>query len=111
MVENVLNEIHTTVTEPASDRRGQARHSVDTEVTIEVELDQHASRLKDVSDRGAFLQSEAELEIGSAVTLLLPAHGIAASAGVRRVETTGVGIEFDDQMIGAIVAGWARGFN
>ncbi|MDP6709037.1 MAG: hypothetical protein QF893_22065, partial [Alphaproteobacteria bacterium] len=41
---------------------------------------------------------------------LTPSVGVKALAGVRRVAQQGLGIEFDDHTIGAIVTGWARGF-
>ena len=92
-----------------SDRRAHTRHAVDVDVLVRLASEQFAGRLVDVGAGGAFLRSDRDLALGSDLTIVVPATGVSARAGVRRVENEGIGVQFDDATVGAIVTGWAKG--
>lgn len=93
-----------------SERRVHTRHAVDVDVLVRLASEQFEGRLVDVGAGGAFLRSDREFALGSDLTIVVPTTGLHARAGVRRVENQGVGVQFDDETVGAIVTGWARGF-
>jgi hypothetical protein len=93
-----------------SERRAYRRHAVDVDVLVETASSRLACQLKDVGHGGALLEVNFDVPVGSRIAVVLPNVGVKALAGVRRVAQQGLGIEFDDQTIGAIVTGWARGF-
>ena len=91
---------------PTNERRKQRRRKFDHEVVIEIGDRRGTARVKDFSESGLFVATDLNLPEGSAVTITDPESGISALAGVRRVDTSGFGLEFDDETIGRLVAGW-----
>ena len=93
-----------------SERRVHSRHAVDVDVLVRLAAEQFEGRLSDIGAGGAFLRSTRDFAVGSELTIVVPTTGLRVRAGVRRVENEGVGVQFDDETVGAIVTGWARGF-
>ena len=94
----------------ASERRVHERHAVDVEVLVRLASEQFEGRLSDIGDGGAFLRSARDLAVGNDLTIVVPTTGLKVRGSVRRIENEGIGLQFDDATVGAIVAGWARGF-
>ncbi len=93
-----------------SERRAHQRHPVDVDVVVRLAAEQFEGRLSDVGTGGAFLHSARDLPVGSNLTIVVPETGVQLRAGVRRVANDGLGVEFDDRTVGAIVTGWARAY-
>ena len=91
------------------ERRGHKRHLVETEVIVRVDSESYQCTLKNVGPGGAFLTPSFDVAVGQRVAIELPNSKISAAAGVQRVEITGVGIKFDEESLGAIVASWSKG--
>lgn len=91
------------------ERRNFKRHHVDAQVLVEVDSESHQCQIFNVGPGGALLSPGFDVEVGRAVTIRLPNSRVAADAGVTRIGSDGVGIQFDDDTVGAIVAGWTKG--
>ena len=91
------------------ERRMSKRQHVQAEVIVEVLSECHTCQLSNVGSGGALLSPSFDVDVGQVVTLRLPNSQISATAGVRRVDTEEIGIQFDDDTVGAIVASWTRG--
>ncbi|MDP6342082.1 MAG: PilZ domain-containing protein [Alphaproteobacteria bacterium] len=91
----------------SEERRKSVRQDTDREVVVQAGEDTSRSRLKNISDGGALVETDLQLEPDGEVTLLVPGQDIQAVAGVRRIAGKGAGVEFDDAMIGQIIGGWA----
>ncbi len=91
------------------ERRGHKRHLVETEVIVKVDSESYQCTLKNVGPGGAFLTPSFDVAVGQRVAIELPNSKISAAAGVQRVEISGVGIKFDEEPLGAIVARWSKG--
>lgn len=93
----------------SDERRQHNRRPIDAAVVVEVDTRRHDCRLSNIGPGGGFLTPSFDVEVGQQVTVSIPNSPIRASVGVRRVELAGVGVKFDDDTLGAIVAGWSRG--
>ncbi|MDP6708252.1 MAG: PilZ domain-containing protein [Alphaproteobacteria bacterium] len=91
------------------ERRNYRRHHIDMEVLVDVDRETHRCHLYNVAPGGAFLSPDFDAEVGTSVTIRLPNSRVVAVAGVTRVSADGIGVRFDDDTVGAIVAGWTRG--
>lgn len=91
------------------ERRRSRRRPIDAPVVVEVGSERHECRLTNVGPGGAYLTPSFAVQVGSKVTVNIPKTQIAASADVKRVEDGGVGIQFDEEALGAIVGAWSRG--
>ncbi len=92
-----------------SERRSYRRHHVGMEVLVDVDRETHRCRLYNVAPGGACLSHDFDAEVGASVTIRLPNSRVFAVADVTRVSADGIGVQFDDDTVGAIVAGWTRG--
>ncbi|QJE72934.1 PilZ domain-containing protein [Aerophototrophica crusticola] len=92
-----------------TNRRAFDRQPVRGTVTFAVGGQRHDCRLRDVSPAGAFLEPPLALAVGTKGVLELPDAGIMAEATVVRRTPQGVGIRFQRDDIGAIIAGWTLG--
>lgn len=91
------------------ERRRSSRRPIDAPVVVQVGSIQHECRLSDVGPGGAFLTPRFDADVGSRITVKIPNTQIRAPADVRRLDAGGVGIQFDEEALGAIVAAWSRG--
>lgn len=91
------------------ERRNFKRHHVAAQVLVEVDAESHQCQLSNVGPGGALLSPGFDVDVGRRVTIRLPNSRVTAEAGVTRVDPDGVGIQFDDDTVGAIVAGWTKG--
>ncbi len=97
------------------ERRIQVRIEVDIPIVVEVDAGSYECRLEDVSIDGAgalISGGSIRVDLEEHVRLRLPESDVSGTAGVRRIGEGGIsfGVEFDDATIGAIVAGYAKGF-
>ncbi len=95
--------------EDAGGRRGFERRSVALPVILRVDGAAHECRIADVSATGAFLAPHHGIDTGARGVLELPAVSIRAELTVVRRTDEGLGVAFENDAVGAIVAGWARG--
>ena len=91
------------------ERRRNRRRPIDAPVLVRVGPSSHECRLQDVGPGGAFLRPRFDTEVGGRVTVVIPNTQITASADVIRVEESGVGVQFDEETLGAVVTAWSRG--
>jgi len=91
------------------ERRRNSRRPIDAPVVVQVGADRYECRLTNVGPGGAFLSPRFDAEVGRKITVNLPNTQIAAAADVKRIESDGVGVEFDEETLGAIVGAWSRG--
>ncbi len=91
------------------ERRSFKRHHVDARVLVEVDSASHQCQLFNVAPGGALLSPGFDVDIGRNITIRLPNSRVSAVAGVTRITPEGVGIQFDDDTVGAIVSGWTKG--
>lgn len=91
------------------ERRNFKRHHVEAQVLVEVDSESHQCQLSNVGPGGALLSPGFDVDIGRTVTIRLPNSRVTADALVTRVDADGVAIQFDDDTVGAIVAGWSKG--
>lgn len=99
-------------TAPAADgidRRVFDRRPVTLPVMLRVGEAQLPCNIADVSATGAFLTPHHGLEIGAKGTIMLPDMPVTADVSVVRRTDSGLGVAFDSDAAGAVVAGWARG--
>jgi len=89
-------------------RRKHERIAVDREVDIEIGGRRLRGRLVDVSDGGAFVRLSIDVAMGDEVTLALADEPVRARADVRRVDTEGFAIRFDQETVGRIMREAAR---
>ncbi len=87
-------------------RRQHDRQAVDQEVTAEIAGRRNNARIKDISQGGAFLESDLTLKQGQNIVISNPITGESVVAGVRRIETEGAGLQFDDDAIWHAIGGW-----
>ena len=92
----------------AAERRRHLRHDVSVAVVVAVGSERYECRISNVGSGGAYLTPSLDIPVGGQVKLQPLNARICAMAGVRRVESDGVGVAFDDDTLGAIVAGWSR---
>ncbi|MBB6251241.1 PilZ domain-containing protein [Nitrospirillum iridis] len=105
-----LKRVLSSLVRP-SNRRTYDRLSVDSEVQLSCGDAVVSCRIADVSAGGAFLIPRApgaNLSIGTEGVLRLPGAPVAAAVRIVRHTDAGVGIEFERDGVGAIVAGWVR---
>lgn len=91
------------------ERRQNRRRPIDAPVVVLVGAERHECRLGDVGPGGAFLTPHFAVNVGDKIVVRIPNTQISAAADVRRVESNGVGVEFDEEALGAIVSAWSRG--
>ncbi|MDE1146296.1 MAG: PilZ domain-containing protein [Azospirillaceae bacterium] len=91
-----------------SNRRTYDRLAVDSEVQLSCGDAVVTCRIADVSASGAFLSPGPDAPVGTTGTLRLPGVPVAAAVRIVRRTERGVGIEFQKDGVGAIVAGWVR---
>lgn len=91
------------------ERRRNNRRPIDAPVVVEIDSIRHECRLSDVGPGGALLKPGFAVAVGRQVTVSIPDTRITVAAEVRRVDDGGVGIAFDEETAGAMIAGWSRG--
>ena len=87
-------------------RRLHDRQALDQEVTAKIGGRHGHALITDISQGGAFLESDLALRQGQDVVISNPITGESVIAGVRRIETEGAGLQFDDEAIWHVIGGW-----
>jgi len=95
----------------ARNRRAFDRMPVEARVLIRADGEEHVRSLTDVSPKGAFLSPELRLPVGTPGIMELPQVGLTADFRIVRHANGGTGVEFVQDNVGAIVAGWTKGLS
>lgn len=90
-------------------RRNFRRDQVQAEAVLRIGGREITCRISDVSPGGAFLSPVLEVKVGAEGSLRLPQVPIDTPIRVVRSNKAGIGVEFLQANVGAIVAGWTRG--